>query len=182
MRNLIEHTVGDTADDYNRLTSMLHIKQDTESLTDADLFCIYRKLFNPAFNLSTGGTQKVLDLVFLTADKCLQESSGTGLQNKVVLSIASRLRAEQYIIARINDPAFVNGISKNQTARLLSRFREEFSRERPTISLLDKVALMTPENVHLNSFMYEPILDMSDDHLRSVYQEISHLHASFNPP
>ena len=34
---------------------------------------------------------------------------------------------------------------------------------------------MTPENIHLNSFMYEPILDMSDDHLRVLYEEVSSL-------
>jgi len=28
------------------------------------------------------------------------------------------------------------------------------------------VVLMTPENIHLNSFMYEPIIDMSDEHLK----------------
>lgn len=29
--------------------------------------------------------------------------------------------------------------------------------------------MMTPENIHLNSFMYEPILDMSYDHLKKLY-------------
>jgi hypothetical protein len=33
------------------------------------------------------------------------------------------------------------------------------------------VLLMTPENIHLNSFMFEPILDMSDEHLRLLYRE-----------
>lgn len=31
---------------------------------------------------------------------------------------------------------------------------------------------MTPENIHLNSFMYEPILDMSDGNLRKLYGEV----------
>jgi len=30
------------------------------------------------------------------------------------------------------------------------------------------VMLMTPENIHLNSFMYEPIVDMNDDQLRRL--------------
>ena len=34
---------------------------------------------------------------------------------------------------------------------------------------------MTPENIHLNSFMYEPILDMSSDELINLYQEIKSL-------
>jgi len=41
---------------------------------------------------------------------------------------------------------------------------------------LDRVILMTPENIHLNSFMYEPIVDMSDEHLRTLYDEVNALH------
>jgi hypothetical protein len=31
---------------------------------------------------------------------------------------------------------------------------------------------MTPENIHLNSFMFEPILDISDCHLKELYNKI----------
>jgi hypothetical protein len=31
---------------------------------------------------------------------------------------------------------------------------------------------MTPENIHLNSFMYEPIVDMSDEHLKKLYKNV----------
>ena len=31
---------------------------------------------------------------------------------------------------------------------------------------------MTPESIHLNSFMYEPILDMSDEHLKSLLNDV----------
>lgn len=34
---------------------------------------------------------------------------------------------------------------------------------------------MTPENIHINSFMYEPILGMSIIHLKKLYDEISSL-------
>jgi hypothetical protein len=34
---------------------------------------------------------------------------------------------------------------------------------------------MTPENIHLNSFMYEPIVDMSDESLRKLYTDVSAL-------
>jgi hypothetical protein len=43
------------------------------------------------------------------------------------------------------------------------------------IAIIDKVLLMTPENIHLNSFMYEPILDMSDEHLRKLYSDVKTL-------
>jgi len=37
---------------------------------------------------------------------------------------------------------------------------------------LDEVCLITPDNIHVNSFMYEPILDMSDLHLRELYKKV----------
>jgi hypothetical protein len=44
-----------------------------------------------------------------------------------------------------------------------------------SIKTLNGVILMTPENIHLNAFMYEPILDMSDEHLKKLYKEINDL-------
>ena len=67
------------------------------------------------------------------------------------------------------------GIDSNQTPRLLKKFRELFGAEVATINVLHRVVLMTPENIHLNSFMYEPILDMSDGHLRKLYGEVKAL-------
>jgi hypothetical protein len=34
---------------------------------------------------------------------------------------------------------------------------------------------MTPENIHMNSFMYEPLMDMSNHHLISLYKTIKNL-------
>lgn len=34
---------------------------------------------------------------------------------------------------------------------------------------------MTPENIHINSFMYEPILDLSDSHLKRLYNDLKRM-------
>ena len=34
---------------------------------------------------------------------------------------------------------------------------------------------MTPENIHINSFMFEPILDLSDNHLKKLYCKLKEL-------
>ena len=39
-------------------------------------------------------------------------------------------------------------------------------------SVLDEVNLITPENIHLNSFMYEPIIDISDWSLKQLYNDV----------
>ena len=175
MRNLVEYTVGEDAEGFKKLTSLLHVKPETGDITEAALFEIYRNLFGGEINPPNGGAGKVLDLIFREADECLSDSGGINLENKIVLSIAARLKAEQYMISRINEPEFVAAICESQTTKLLSRFREKYPDERDVISSIDKVVLITPENIHLNSFMYEPIMDLSDEHLRKVYKEIKEL-------
>ena len=46
-----------------------------------------------------------------------------------------------------------------------------------TLKILKDVVLMTPENIHLNAFMYEPIVDMSDEHLKQLYSDVQGLRA-----
>ena len=73
---------------------------------------------------------------------------------------------------RIADPKFVANIQSNQAYGLTEKFKELFPAEQEAIDTLGQVALMTPENIHVNSFMYEPIIDMSDDHLRKLYEKV----------
>ena len=57
----------------------------------------------------------------------------------------------------------------------MDKFKEKFPQEIETIAILDQVTLMTPENIHVNSFMYEPIIDMSDDSLKKLYRRVKGL-------
>jgi hypothetical protein len=56
--------------------------------------------------------------------------------------------------------------------RELSRHYKELYPSSDNLGILDKVNLMTPENIHLNAFMYEPLVDMSVFHLRDLYNDI----------
>ncbi|SDF10883.1 AAA family ATPase [Rhodospira trueperi] len=174
MRNLVEFTKGEGDPDYATLTSLLHIKDGTASIQDSDLFDIYLRIFGARPEIADPPAGAVLDLVYQEADDCLGDGDAANFENKIVLSIATRLRAEQYMLGRINDPTLPGTITGNQTTELLKRFRREFPGD-IAISAIDRVVLMTPENIHLNSFMYEPILDMSDEHLRKIYRNITAL-------
>lgn len=171
MRNLIEYTKSDNDVDYGKLTSLLHWKSDSDQITVSDLDAIYNRLFSTA-DASADGAKLVVSLIKDEADKCVKAPEGINFENKVVLSIATRIVAEQFMAKKINDPAFVAMIDSNQTPKLLKKFRELHSKEIASVAVLQRVALMTPENIHLNSFMYEPILDMSDDHLRRLYGDV----------
>lgn len=75
------------------------------------------------------------------------------------------------MIDKINDDPFCNNITNNQTYKLFERFSCDFPDEDSAIGILEQVNLMTPENIHLNSFMYEPILDMSAIHLYELHEK-----------
>ena len=174
MRNLIEYTKGDTDKDYLSLTALLHWKTETATLSHGDLDAIYHRLFRG--KKSGPKWKQPADLVVNSlADEvqtCHVADDAVNFENKIVLSIAIRLAAEQFMIKELNDPAFVASIDSNQTHKLFDRFRTKLADQAEAIERLQRVIIMTPENLHLNSFMYEPILDMSDEHLRKLHTDI----------
>jgi hypothetical protein len=171
MRNLIEFTQGTLHPHYVKLTSLLHWKADSAAITVGELDAIYNKLFL-ATAASPNATTSVVDLITQEAQDCLTAGGGTNFEHKIVLSIAIRLAAEQFMAKKISDAAFLAGITTNQTNALLRKFEALFPAEVAAVRTLKMVVLMTPENIHLNAFMYEPILDMSDEHLRRLCTDV----------
>jgi hypothetical protein len=175
IRNIIEYTKGEDDPDFVKLTSLLHWKSDTASITERNLDAIYIGQFNSfgsPTSVSVTGDTPVFQTILQEATGCLQAPQGINFENKIVLSIAIRIVAERFMVKKINDATFVDGITSNQTPKLLAKFKVLFSGETQAISTIMRVVLMTPENIHLNSFMYEPILDMSDEHLRKLYSDV----------
>ena len=174
LRNLVEMTTGEDDARYGELTSMLHWKDGSDTITVGQLDTIYNSICQEE-GQSTAPTQLVFDLIMEQGEKCLGAGAGVQLENKIVLAIAIRLRSERFMIDKIADPAFVATLTANQAHGLTEEFKRRFSDEDSTIGILDRVGLMTPENIHVNSFMYEPIIDMSDDHLRKLYSDVKGL-------
>lgn len=94
-----------------------------------------------------------------------------------MLSIAIRLQAEIFITDKIrllrNDTNYWCQ-SNSQFGALMKEF-ESLTSSAPEMRTLEKVSLTVSSNIHLNSFMYEPILDLSIEHLISLYREILNL-------
>ena len=172
IRNLVEYTKNSQDDDFVKLTSLLHIKPDTNNITVADLETIFNNVINSQETLNNP-TKRVIDLIFELGTTLSQNTDvQVNLENKIVLSMGIRLKAESFMISQITDQASVAGIIKNQTFQLFELYRKEQNAEYEKIELLEQVNLMTPEHIHFNSFMYEPILDMSDEHLRQLYVQL----------
>jgi ABC-type Mn2+/Zn2+ transport system ATPase subunit len=170
MRNIIEFTKGDKDASFTKLTSLLHWKEDSANITQREL----DDVFNATFDFkqkSADGDKEVMDLLAECADECLYAGEGINFENKIVLSIAIRIAAERFMIGKIKDDKFVGNITANQTSELFNRYKQLFGDDAPS-KTLRRVLLMTPESIHLNSFMYEPILDMSDGHLRTMFADV----------
>lgn len=175
VRNIVDYARG-KKDDYEKLTSILHWKNGvTENILVKDLKDIFTTTINDINFPTTNLEQPTVSLIFEEAERCLTPIPGVNLENKIVLSIAIRLKAEQFMWPRITNQA---EIKTRQTKELIKRYREDFEAttgEEENLRILDEVNLMTPENIHLNSFMYEPILDMPDDRLRKLYTDVKSL-------
>lgn len=176
VRNILEYTKGTDDGDYIVLTSLLHWKDDSASITNAELDRIFTETFH-----GQGGKawespgDSVIDLLIQQADKALVADEGVNFENKIVLSIATRILAEKYMVAELNDPGFTDAITANQAQALFQAFRNRGLGTPQARETLDGVVLMTPENIHVNSFMYEPIIDMSDVALRELYSQVKSL-------
>jgi hypothetical protein len=176
MRNLIEYTKGESDPEYLKLTSLLHWKEDSNAITQRELDDVYNKLFGSSKTYADASAS-VVEMIQKEAESCLGASEGANFEHKIVLSIGIRLAAERFMARKIADPAFLASIQDSQTAKLLTQFEKVCNDESDAISILRNVVLMTPENIHLNSFMYEPILDMSDNHLKKLFREVCALPA-----
>jgi hypothetical protein len=175
IRNIIEYTKGEVNENFKKLTSLLHWKQDSETILIGDLKLIFENTIEYIIFPSTDTEMRVIDKIFQEAEASLTTEEGINLENKIVLSIAIRLKAEKFMIEMINDTSFINSITKNQTVKLTNEYKNLYSNNTSVIKLLDQVNLMTPENIHINSFMYEPILDLGDVHLKALYSKLLYL-------
>ncbi|MDP8052728.1 hypothetical protein QJU23_09925 [Pasteurella atlantica] len=172
VRNIAEYIGLD--DEVNILTDLLHIKDNTKQITFNQLFEVFNTVVRNLPTMDSNDTF-VFNIIVEQANNLLKDKAiHIELEDKIILAIAIRLLAEQYMIDKIDNNTFLQGITKNQTRLLFDEFRSNFPSDE-AIQILDRVNLMTPENIHLNSFMYEPIIDMSSQHLYDLYSQIKGL-------
>ena len=182
VRNLIEFTDGNNHD-YLQLTHVLHKKEEdsandikaTSEMCISDLETVFSNtLSNIDFEFENKNEKKIVDLIDSLIETIINEteSDTITLEDKIILSIGIRLKAEQYMLSKISDNTPIKG---SQTGVLFGRYKNEFDGDLSnsiTIKTLESVVIMTPENIHLNSFMYEPILDMGIEELKKLYERV----------
>lgn len=175
VRNLIEFKEGSKDPDYILLTQLLHQKSDTDNIKIGDLKIVFDKVINSEGLDKYNQATTVKSILDNEVDKLFSNPvpQSINLEEKIVLSIAIRIKAEKYMFSHVTDKSEIKG---SQTGKLFQRFKDEFAGTKDNeIRILDKVNLVTPENIHINAFMFEPIIDLSLSHLVQLYNEIDSL-------
>lgn len=179
VRNLFEYLNKD--DEYIFLTNCLHIKSNTLNLTVQEVHNVLIRAIPEKTNITLEfANQKIINLIFDEADSLkvgLNEHS-SDLEDKLLIAIACRLKAEIYMISQLTDDEKIelNQIYENQTQNLYQKCKGK-QIDVNTLKVLNRVNLMTPEHIHINSFMFEPLVDMSMNHLIDLYEELKALRA-----
>ncbi|NLK76634.1 MAG: hypothetical protein GX284_02755 [Clostridiales bacterium] len=179
VRNLIEYTEDGNNTDYLVLTSVLHYKTDTQTITLKQIQDIFNQYWckNENVTFAVGRENELIyNVIIAEADKIVDVEK-LEIENKLILSMAIRLKAELYMkdkilanIANGNDIMRDIYSKKNQSAWLTKVYKQYINDN--AMNTLELVAMITPENIHLNSFMFEPILDMSLKQLYDLYQNV----------
>lgn len=169
IRNLSEYRKDRKNDkrSYEILTNILHYKG--VDITINDIKPIFRQ-----WNIEINKSDKNIQKIILEEAKHLSKNRRNDilLENKLIMSMAIRIIAEKHMINQLK--VDTNDIKSNQTRELFRKYKEEYP-ESKNLKVLEKVNLMTPENIHVNSFMYEPLIDMSDYYLKTLYNEVTEL-------
>lgn len=196
VRNLCEYgtdlNIAKKGKDFEFLTSLLHDKTDTGTITFFEIEPLFKQYIGiPGFLQDINKSSLVIDRLFAVCDQLSPQNAN--LEDKIVLAMAIRHKAERFMQQEIK--AFTGPLvwknrktqctcscvdylqyvekSKNQTRKLFSGYDQFGNPEKK--SILNRVNIMTPENIHINSFMYEPIMDMDIDELQGLYQCIKSL-------
>ncbi|WRD06984.1 hypothetical protein E5K71_06985 [Helicobacter pylori] len=181
VRNLIEYTSfqADKNNNYIKLTSCLHMKKDTKDIQIQDISKIFDSVFGTERKkkkIEEDNSKLYFKTIYNIAEKIYNDKNPNHieLQNKIVFSIVIRLKAEEWMLNKLNQE-FES--TNNQTRELYDAIKKELSDDEKRI--IQKVLMITPENIHINSFMFEPILDISLDHLYTCFEEIKKLNKAY---
>lgn len=152
-------------EDTKTLDSCLHYKESTSKLQIKDILLQFPS--NAIKNLKIDENDIYMEKLFEIADN-LSGFDDFDIVKKTILSLSCRLLIERKIIA--NNFNLLTNINMNQTAQLLDLYGEKLF---PDVKkYLEAVQLSTPEFIHANAFMYEPLIDINGKYLFELYNQI----------
>ena len=169
-RNVVEYLGNEDA--FQSLTALLHIKPSTETTT----LCAYWDTIKGIFNLGDldcdeYASAPVVSMIFNLADILVASGENTvSLEDKLVMSIAIRLKSEMFLRQILIEKDIELECKKNQLRTWMKRAKDYIDQDK--YDILNAVGLITPESIHVNAFMYEPLIDIPNWKLYDLYRKV----------
>ena len=157
VRELINLHGTSNGEDYARLSSILHGRMDAASIKFSDLSACYER------EIGCKALAGDYRLVGATIKKACEQIASSwrslDLAEKITISIGVRVEVERYIRGCFE----TNHIDEGKTptlGKLARQFKNELPQEYSKHSdCIERAVLIAPENIHINGFMYEPLVD-----------------------
>ena len=93
------------------------------------------------------------------------------LHGKLAVSVAIRVLAERFMVGELG----LDGAGGfPSTHELIARCKGP-PLPKPQIETLDMAGIAIPGIIHINAFMYEPIVDIGHGHLQRLFQRVREL-------
>ena len=176
LRTLLElQGKGDDDGDYSSLTSMLHVNKHSDEQKILNFKEVYKNVLDKEISIeSYDEKEKVREFIEKVIEKVIEEEmSGTSIKEnelykKVCLSVGVRLLAEEFCIDKL-------GKKKEDiehSTEIFSDFLKEDVGSVEEREMIKGVSMGTPDYIHTNSFMYEPLIDQSADDLLELYKNL----------
>lgn len=175
VRNIVEYTKGSESEEFKKLTSFVHVMNDIDELTLKDLFLIISHNIDVEKGIQLEMDGNYFQTLILEAEKAYSSSDDIALENKLVLSIAIRIMAEKFMLRELHKNEITCNYNNNQTFNLFDRYKNTFMDNLNELRILRRVIMMTSENIHLNNFMFEPIIDLSTSYLKELFISVKSL-------
>lgn len=176
-RNLVEYSLIDASknDDFVALTQCLHMLGKTK--TYGDIKAIIQKYTGVDNCSDLEDTSSIHEQIIDAANHLSQVDAFNMLHNKTVLAMAIRLKAEEFMIGKLSPESvqIAKDVEKDFTRELYKLYCNLPDCDNDCRFILENVNLITPEHLHINAFMYEPLIDLSQEELSELYERVKEL-------
>lgn len=116
----------------------------------------------------------------LSSNICGSNIKETNLEDKIVVGLYLRIFLERFLTKRYidstrNNPTITD--NHRRTRELYTQCEPYLSQEEKEI--IETINVVCPPYVHVNSFMYEPLIDVGGDELKKQFLSLSALNSSW---
>ncbi len=182
-RNLIEYYTDNYLSDskYQFYTKLLHYRPHSTNVRMGTLYSHYNSQFKKAIPKPSSNISVYKKIIAEADVISLSNIISHKVEEKVVISLALRIRCEKYIYNRIKkvDSTIKNRIDTLQLGELIEEYKVHFFHRQDIINIAKQISIVSPYHIHINSFMIEPMVDVSLNNLRDLYKRAKKILGKF---